>query len=74
MVGGYKGIFYKKVGKESSSTWSWWKNFQVQVGSLLKKIPNFICSNPTSTEVSSQDEETKVGPNGTSQEEETQTK
>jgi hypothetical protein len=37
-----------------------------------KKIPNFICGSPIITEVSSQDEETKVRPNGTAQEEEVQ--
>jgi hypothetical protein len=35
-----------------------------------KKIPDFICGNPISIEVLSQDEEIKVGPNGTAQEEE----
>jgi len=39
-----------------------------------KNFPNFICGNPTSTEVSSQDEETKVGPSGIVQKEEVQTK
>jgi hypothetical protein len=35
-----------------------------------KNFPNFICGSPTSTKVSSQDEEIEVGPSGTSQEEE----
>ncbi len=39
-----------------------------------KKILDFICGNPTSIKVSSQDEETKVGPSGIAQEEEIQTK
>jgi hypothetical protein len=38
-----------------------------------KNFPNFICGNPTSIEVSSQDEETKVGPSGIAQKEEIQT-
>jgi hypothetical protein len=32
-------------------------------------FPNFICGNPTSIEISSQDEEIEVGPNGIVQEE-----
>jgi hypothetical protein len=38
MVGGCRGIFYKKVGEESSSGLKWWKNYEVQVGSLLKEF------------------------------------
>ncbi len=38
-----------------------------------KKNSNIICGNPTSIEVLCQDEETKAGPNGTSQEKEVQT-
>jgi hypothetical protein len=37
-----------------------------------KNFPNFICGNPTSTEVSGQDEETEVGPSEIAQEEEVQ--
>jgi hypothetical protein len=32
-------------------------------------FPNFICGNPTSIKISSQDEEIEVGPNGIVQEE-----
>jgi hypothetical protein len=39
-----------------------------------KNFPNFICCSLTSTKVSSHNEETKVGPNGTIQKEEVQTK
>jgi hypothetical protein len=39
-----------------------------------KNFPNFIYFNPTSIEVSGQDEETEVGPSGIVQEEEVQTK
>ncbi len=35
-----------------------------------KNFPDFICGSPTSTKVSGQDEEIKVGPSGTVQEEE----
>jgi hypothetical protein len=35
-----------------------------------KNFPDFICDNPISIKVSGQDEEIKVGPNGTTQEEE----
>jgi len=38
-----------------------------------KNFPNFICGSPTSTKVSSQDEKTKGGTSGTTQEEEVQT-
>jgi hypothetical protein len=38
-----------------------------------KKILDFIYGNPTSIEVSCQDEGTKVGPNGTTYEEEVKT-
>ncbi len=37
-----------------------------------KNFPNFICGNPTSTEVLDRDEEIKVGPNGIAHEEESQ--
>ncbi len=37
-----------------------------------KNFPDFICDSPTSTEVSNQDEKTKVGPSGTTYEEEIQ--
>jgi hypothetical protein len=39
-----------------------------------KNFLDFICGSPTSREGSGQDEETKTGPNGTTQEEEMQTK
>ncbi len=39
-----------------------------------KNFPNFICSSPTSTKVSNQDEETKAGPSGIVHKEEMQTK
>jgi transcription elongation factor Elf1 len=35
-----------------------------------KNFPCFICGSPTSTKVLGKDEEIKVGPNGTAQEEE----
>jgi hypothetical protein len=38
-----------------------------------KNFLDFICDNPASIEVSSQDEEIEVGPNGIIQEEEVQT-
>ncbi len=34
-----------------------------------KNFPNFICGNPTSIKVLSQDEKIKIWPNGTAQEE-----
>ncbi len=37
-----------------------------------KNFLDFICGNPTSIEVSSQDEEIEAGPNGIAQEEEVQ--
>ncbi len=39
-----------------------------------KNFPDFICGSPISTKVWGQDEETKVGLSGTTQEEEVQTK
>ncbi len=41
MMGGYRGIFYNGVGEESSSTYSWWNNYEVQVGSLSKDFSKF---------------------------------
>ncbi len=41
MVGGSRGIFYKGVGEKFGSTYSWWKNFEVQVGSLSKEFSRF---------------------------------
>ncbi len=36
MVGGGKKIFYKGNGEEFGSTYNWWKDSKVQVGSLSK--------------------------------------
>jgi hypothetical protein len=36
MVGGCKRIFFKGVGEEFGLTYNWWKNYEVQVGSLSK--------------------------------------
>jgi hypothetical protein len=41
MVGVCRGIFYKGVGEESGATYSWWKNFEVQVRSLSKEFSKF---------------------------------
>ncbi len=57
MVGGCRQVFYKWVGKEFGSTYNQWKNYEVQVGKLSKEIIDFIWDSPTSTKVSSQDEE-----------------
>ncbi len=45
------------------------KILRYKLEAYQKKIPDFICGSPTSIEVLGQDEETKVGPNGTTQEE-----
>ncbi len=73
MVGSYRRIFYKGVGKEYSLAQSQRKNSKIQIGSLSKEFPNFIYGNPISTKVSGQDEETKARPNGIAQEEEVET-
>jgi hypothetical protein len=38
MVGGCREIFYKGIGEEFGLTKSWWKIYEVQVGSLLKEF------------------------------------
>jgi hypothetical protein len=43
-----------------------------KLATYQKNFLDFIYGNPISTEVSSQDEETKARPNGTTQEEEVQ--
>jgi hypothetical protein len=48
------------------------KKFKYKLETYQKKKNYFICGNPTSTKASGQDEETKVGPSGTNQEEEVQ--
>ncbi len=70
MVGGGRGIFYKRDGEKSSST----QNLRYKLEACQKNFLAFIYGSPTSTKLFGQDEETKIGPNGTTQEDEVQTK
>ncbi len=69
MVGDCKSIFSKELEKNLAHIELMKKLWGIS-WKLIKKIPNFICSSPTSTKVSGQDEETKVGLSGIAQEEE----
>jgi hypothetical protein len=70
MVGSCKGIFYKGSGKDLVQHITNERIMRYKLEAYEKKNSNIICGNPTSIEVLCQDEETKAGPNGTSQEKE----
>jgi hypothetical protein len=68
-----KEYFTKKMEKNLAQHKTNEKIMRYKLEAYQKKIPNFICGSSTSIEVLNQDEETKVGPSGTSQKEEMQT-
>ncbi len=74
MVGGCKGNFTKELEKNLAQHRFDEKIMRYKWEAYKKNFQIFICGNPTSTKVSSQDEKTEVGPNGIVQEEKTQTK
>ncbi len=74
MVGGCKRIFIKELKKNLVQHRANERILRYKLEAYQKNFPDFICGNPTSIKVSSQDEETKVGPSGTTQDEEVQTK
>ncbi len=69
-----KECFTKELEKNLSQHRVDERILKYKLETYQKKIPNFICGNPTSTKVSSQDEEIEVRPSGIAQEEEVQTK
>ncbi len=66
--------FTKKLEKNLAQHRDDERILKYKLETYQKNFPIFICGSPTSTEVSSQDEELEIGPNGTIQEEEIQTK
>jgi hypothetical protein len=68
-----KEYFTKEMKKNLAQHRTNEKIMRYKLKAYQKNFPDFIYGNPTSIEVSSQDEETKVGPSGTAQKEEVQT-
>jgi len=67
MVGGCKKIFYKGVGKKSKAAKRYLR-YKLEV--YQNKFLDFFCCSPINTKASDKDEEVKVRPNETIQEEE----
>jgi hypothetical protein len=65
-------FFTKELEKNLAQHRSNERILKYKLEAYPKKIPDFICGNPTSTKVSSQDEEIEVGHSGTIHEEEMQ--
>ncbi len=66
--------FTNELEKNMAQHRAYEKIMRYKLEAYQKKILDFICGSPTSTEVLGQDEETKTRPNGTTQEEKLQTK
>jgi hypothetical protein len=63
MVGGCRRAFCKGVGNNLAQHRVDERFFRYKLEVYQKNFPNFVYGNPTSTEASNKDEETKVGPN-----------
>jgi hypothetical protein len=61
--------FTNELEKNMAQHRAYEKIMRYKLEAYQKKILDFICGSPTSTEVLGQDEETKTRPNGTTQEE-----
>jgi hypothetical protein len=69
-----KGYFIKELEKNLAQHKANERSLKYRLEIHQNVFLEFACGNPISTETLGQDEKTEVGPNGTSQEEEVQTK